>query len=334
MQWLTPWTVVGAVLCVLALVVLFYPFIFKIDFEAGLKGIEARLYIFKKTLYKYEKKFSDDENAVAEDSVGNDELANRPDNEEEVVPTYVPPKKKTEPVAEPTAGSVSRVSEPVKEKLESPKAEPVSTSEPSKTPVIKSDGPLPEKEESQESKANFIEKEAQASVPAEESKTGTAEKAKATKKKERRSLTDKEFWTILLTPDFDRIAFGAVKKWTVCLLKLFRVKFKDCFVEGIRSDVLTMGYGAAINGILKGFPYVGAWDFRMDWTGDHELHAAGRVDASVNLCRVIGILVATVFYGGVIAFQFWRRRSHVLKTNELPTLGWLRTKIVKQMAED
>lgn len=325
MQWLTPWTVVGAVLCVLALVVLFFPFIFKIDFEAGLKGLEARLFLFKKQLYKYEKKFSKDENA----SQDSDDFDNQPDNDDAVVPSYVPPKKKVEPVEKPTVESVAHAPEPVKENLEVP------------NPVIKSDE-VSEKKESPESKSDFVEKEKETNVsmpaeksPAEESKTEPVEKAKAVEeKKEKRSLTDKEFWTILLTPEFDDTAFWAVKKWLLCLLRLFHVRFKDCFVEGIQSDVMTMGYGAALNGIIKGYPYIGDWDIRMDWTRDHELRAAGQILASVNICRIIGLLLATLFYGGIIAFRFWRRRAHVLKTNELPELGWIRTKIVKLMAED
>lgn len=322
MQWLTPWTVVGAVLCVLALVVLFFPFIFKIDFEAGLKGLEARLFIFKKQLYKYEKKFSKDEDEGASQAL--DGFDNRPDNDEDVVPSYVPPKKMAEPVEKPAVESVAHAPEPVKENLETP------------NPVIKSDE-VSEKKELLEPKPDFVEKEQEphAPLPAEKSKTEPVEKAKAVEEKmEKRSLTDKEFWTILLTPEFDETAFWAVKKWTLCLLRLFRVRFRDCFVEGIRGDVMTMGYGAALNGIIKGFPYIGDWDVRMDWTRDHELRAAGQIWASVNICRIIGLLLATLFYGGIIAFKFWRRRAHVLKTNELPELGWIRTKIVKLMAED
>lgn len=335
MQWLTPWTVVGTVLCVLVLAVLFFPFVFKIDFEAGLKGLVARLFIFKKQLYKYEKKFPKDEDESA--SLDTDDFDKRPDDDDAVVPTYVPPKKKVEPATEPVAESIAPAPKPVKENQESPKAESTSTSEPVQVPVIKSENQIPEKKESQELKADFIEKEenAKASGAAEKPKTESIEKPQAAeKKKEKRSLTDTEFWTIILSPDIDAVGFWAVKKWLLCLLRLFHVRFKDCFVEGIRSDMMSMGYGAALNGIIKGFPYICDWDIRMDWTRDHELRAAGQIFASVNVCRILGLLIATLFYGGIIAFKFWRRRTHVLKTNELPELDWIRTKIVKFMAEE
>ena len=45
------------VLCALALVALFFPFIFWIDFSAGLDGVCVQLLFFKKTLYTYKKKF-------------------------------------------------------------------------------------------------------------------------------------------------------------------------------------------------------------------------------------------------------------------------------------
>ena len=95
-----------------------------------------------------------------------------------------------------------------------------------------------------------------------------------------------------------------------------------------------MGYAAALNGVLKSYPYIGAWDFRMDWTRDHELHAEGHMRASINVCRVLGLIITTLFYGGIVAFTFWRRRAKILKTGELPELGFVRNKIVKMMSED
>lgn len=344
MQWLTPWTIACAVLCVLALVVLFFPFIFKIDFEAGLNGAEAQLYLFKKRLKKFSKKFEGD----AADSDSDGDFV----NEEAVVPTYVPPKKSAEPAKVPAEVVAKAPAENKTEKQELQKgtADFIEKKEDKLTasPASSASQTSPKSEESAETKPAEPEKKSEESV---EISAGSLKNSAAaannsaetsaqnhanekSEKKEKRSLTDTEFWTILLTPEFDDTAFWAVKKWTLCFLRLFKVQFKDCFVEGIRGDVLSMGYGAALNGILKGFPYVGAWDIRMDWTCDHELRSAGRIYASVNLCRLIGLLIATVFYGGVIAYKFWRRRAHVLKTNELPELGFIRSKILKMMAED
>ncbi|PWJ61233.1 hypothetical protein BGX12_1296 [Fibrobacter sp. UWR4] len=153
-------------------------------------------------------------------------------------------------------------------------------------------------------------------------------------KKEKRSLTETEFWSILLTPEFDAKAWWAVKKLLVGLCRLCHLKFINCFVEGIRTDYARMGELASLNAFLKSYPYIGDWDFRMDWTQDHELRGEGHVRLRVNLCRFIGLLMIILFYGGIVLFSFWRRRAHVLKTNELPELGWIRTKIVKMMAEE
>lgn len=152
--------------------------------------------------------------------------------------------------------------------------------------------------------------------------------------KEKRSLTETEFWTILLTPEFDARAWWAVKKLLLGICRLCRLKFINCFVEGIRTDYARMGELASLNAFLKSYPYIGAWDFRMDWTYDHELRGEGHVRLRVNLCRLIGLVLIILFYGGIVLWNFWRRRARVLKTGELPELGWIRTKIVKMMAEE
>ena len=177
------------------------------------------------------------------------------------------------------------------------------------------------------------EKKLQEKNPAEE-KAPVNESAEE-EKEEKRSLTDVEFWTLLLTPEFDTRAWWAVRHALSALFKLFRMRFADCFVEGIRfQEYENMGYAAALNGVLKSFPYIGAWDFRMDWTRDHEPHAEGHLRASINVCRVLGLILAILFYGGIVAFTFWRRRAKILKTGELPELGFIRSKIVKMMSED
>lgn len=152
--------------------------------------------------------------------------------------------------------------------------------------------------------------------------------------KEKRSLTETEFWTILLTPEFDARAWWAVKKLLLGICRLCRLKFINCFVEGIRTDYARMGELASLNAFLKSYPYIGAWDFRMDWTYDHELRGEGHARIRVNLCRLIGLVLVILFYGGIVLWNFWRRRARVLKTGELPELGWIRTKIVKMMAEE
>ena len=131
-----------------------------------------------------------------------------------------------------------------------------------------------------------------------------------------------------------RQALRYLKSFLGMSIRLFKIKFVNCFVEGIRSDYESMGYGAALNGILKGFPYLRAWDFRMDWCHNRELHAQGEIHARTNLCRVFSLALAMFVYAGILFLLFWRRRSHVLKTGELPELGFIRKKIVGWMVED
>ncbi|MCQ2061557.1 MAG: hypothetical protein MJY47_08225 [Fibrobacter sp.] len=165
-----------------------------------------------------------------------------------------------------------------------------------------------------------------------EEKTCKSEKMEG--EKEKRSLTDKEFWTLLLTPDLDARGLRYAKAVLVALFKFLKVKFVDCYVEGIRMDYETMGYGAAVNGVMKGFPYLEDWDIRMDWCNEKELHSAGTILLPTNLCRTLGFLLCAAYYCGILAFIFWRRRAAVLKTGELPKLGFVRRKIVDWMAED
>lgn len=295
------------------------------------------------------------------------------DDDEEFAPTYVPPVKTTaaktesdfgdfeipddgklprEPLkvvsiedsasaAEETA-PVETAAEPAQSIEIAAPVEPVTSTEPA-TEVVEATSSAPSR--NVEKLAALKAAEEEPLKPADEPSTdepavapgddtSATETAAPPKPEKRKKLTETEFWTIILTPEFDASAFWAVRKLLSALLNLFRVKFIDCFAEGIRADYVTMGYGAALNGILKSFPFVGAWDIRMDWTHDHELCAQGQIRASINLCRIIGLILTTLVLGGLIAFKFWRRRAHVLKTNELPELGWIRSKIVKLLAED
>lgn len=153
-------------------------------------------------------------------------------------------------------------------------------------------------------------------------------------KRKKRKLTSRESWTILLTPEFDAQALWAAKNLISRLFKLFQIKFYNCFVEGIHMDYAKMGQLAALNGMIQSYPYIGAWDFRMDWTGEVEPHGECHVRIRLNICRIIGFVLSVIFYGGITAFRYWRRRARVLKTGELPELGFVRGKIVKFLAED
>ena len=302
------------VLCALALVALFFPFIFWVDFSADFSEITVRVRFFKKVVYTYTKCFKKGQSSEEEDvSV---------DEEDSVAAAPAPKVEKAEPPK--PEQSVEPESKPKTEKKIEPEPEKKSAeTKPEPKPVEKKEATKPaEKIETKEE-------------PEAEKKKSSEEKSSDDEKEEKRSLTDEEFWTLLLTPEFDTRAWWAVRHALSALFKLFRIRFVDCFVEGIRfQEYENMGYAAALNGVLKSFPYIGAWDFRMDWTRDHEPHAEGHMRASINVCRVLGLILTTLFYGGIVAFTFWRRRAKILKTGELPELGFIRNKIVKMMSED
>ncbi len=315
------------VLCALALVALFFPFIFWVDFSADFNEITVRIRFFKKELYTYEKKFGkkkqpdDEDSSVAE----NEEIAKVPEKPVETKSAPKDEKSDTEkkPIAEKPVESEKQADAAPQEDSKSAEKIAKQVNEP-KPAENKEEAPADKKEESKPASKSEAKKEPEAE------KDNTS----ADEEKEKRSLTDKEFWTLLLTPEFDTRAWWSVRHWLSALFRLFRIRFFDCFVEGFRMEYETMGYAAALNGFLKSYPWIGDWDFRMDWTNNHDPYAEGHLRASVNLCRLLGLMFATLFYGGIIAFTFWRRRAHILKTGELPELGFIRNKIVKMMTED
>ena len=304
------------VLCALALVALFFPFVFWVDFSADFNRVTVGVRFFKKVIYTYEKKFGKKEPSEDEDyTLSDDEDSSAAEKDEESA------KAPATPVESKAAPKEEQKVEPEQESEPEKPTEPVKPAE-SEKKVEAKDEPKP------------VEKTKSSDEPKAEEKKSSEDSSEDEDEKEKRSLTDLEFWTLLLTPEFDTRAWWAVRHELSALFKLFRIRFIDCFVEGFRMEYETMGYAAALNGFLKSFPYIGAWDFRMDWTHDHEPKAEGHVRASLNLIRVLGLILATLFYGGIVAFTFWRRRAKILKKGELPELGFIRTKIVKMMSED
>lgn len=318
--------------CVVALVVLFFPFKFKIEFEAGEHGAWAHFFFFKKNFWNAEKKWGkaeslDDETEKRETekpdgAKSEDSEEGEPDDD--CMPTFVEtspaPKVEAKPAPEPE--KVKTAAEPVK---------PVAKSTESKSEADKK----VEGESATESLAKPSETKS-AEKPAATAEMKNAAKSSGAKKEkpEKRKLTDIEFWTILLTPDLDSRAFRYVKHALAALLRLFHLRFHGCYVEGIRGDYKLMGYGAAANGIVKSFPVLCDWDIRMDWCCDKRLRAAGTLLGTANLCRFLGLLLLLLFYAGILLFLFFRRRAHVLKTGELPELGFVRQKILNLITEE
>jgi hypothetical protein len=271
--------------------------------------------VFKKKLWNYTKRWKEEEDAeevseavkrstpAAETPVT--QVAETPISEDEKTPVAKVEETPTEPKPavpeKPAEEQPAKPAEP--EKLADPSPEPKAPAkaEPAAEPEPKPAEPEPVAE------------------PEEE---------------EKKSLTEREFWTLVLTPDIDERGYRYSKKILNSFINLFRVRFRDCYVEGIRMDYESMGYGAAVNAMMKGYPFLEDWDLRMDWTRDHDLQSAGHVEASVNLCRTFWFLTVSSVYGGIFAFVFWRRRAAVLKTGELPELGYVRKKILNWIVEE
>ncbi|MBR1745073.1 MAG: hypothetical protein IJ734_03665 [Fibrobacter sp.] len=301
--------------CAVALVVLFFPIRFRIDFGADENGGGAKFYIYKKNFYTWEK-FRKGKNHGSDESLDDDEFAGKSHDdssdesldEDGAEPEFVAtaPAKPVEKKAAPSASSAdsltgSGTSSPIEVKADvQEKTAPVEIA----------------KDAAQEKTA-----------PVETSPAPVTEKPAGDKKPEKRDLTDFEFWTLVLTPDLDERGFRYVKRLLVDLVRLFNVKFENCFVEGIRADYKTMGYGAALNGVIKGFPFLKDWDLRMDWCNEKDLRVQGNILARTNLCRVLFYLLELALLAGIVFLIFWRRRARVLKTGELPELGLVRQKI-------
>jgi hypothetical protein len=309
------------VFLVVALVLLLFPFAFRIDFEAGERGVRALFFFFKKKIYEYEKKWKDE--------VGSKELAVEGDERREAQAEKA--EVKSEEAKSPVA-----IAETAKQEAESktPDAESVAQEALAVKPEAVEKGEEQEAQPIEVKSLPDVDVSSDAKV-AESAKPDDEKLAEDKKpKKEKRKLSDREFWTIILTPDFDARAFKYILKILKAVLALFRVRFCDCFVEGIRTDYQTMGYIAAVNGFLKAYPYVGDWDLRMDWCCEKELRAAGSVRLSITLLRIFCFTLETLVLAGILALSFWRRRAHVIKTNELPQLGFIRRRILEFILED
>jgi hypothetical protein len=345
---------------VVALVLLLFPFSVRIEFEAGERGARALFFFFKKKVYEAKKSWGKEQVGCRKSEV----------EREENVKASTKDKKSDDTQSSTTAPVKSETKEPEKKCetevvhdnksdviLEEGERRPIESKSEDTVEVVakhpeetskekKTTAPIevkpprddknvchPERSVSGVEESSVVEDNCcEANVQKDAAKSVSEEKKKP--KKGKRKLSDREFWTILLTPDLDARAFRYVLKILGAVFSLFRIRFKDCFVEGIQADYQTMGYLAATNGVLKAFPYVGDWDLRMDWTREKELRAAGTVRLSVTLLRVFCFVLETLVLAGILAFSFWRRRARAIKTNELPELGFVRKKILNIILED
>ena len=317
------------VILVVALVLLLFPFAFRIDFEAGERGMRALFFFFKKKVYEYEKKWKED--------AGSKELAIDSEKREQ----QDAPKSVTQDAPAVEAVAKKPADTPKTESMESSAGTELAVDNTQDTSLQATLTPSEAREpgaaipEDNQTEPMEIAQPAEVKASSVVDVSTDAKVAEEPKpKKEKRKLSDREFWTIVLTPDFDARAFKYILKILKAVLTLFRVRFSDCFVEGIQTDYQTMGYIAAVNGFLKAYPYVGDWDLRMDWMGEKELRAVGSVRLSITLLRIFCFTLETLVLAGILALSFWRRRAHVIKTNELPQLGFIRRRILEFILED
>jgi hypothetical protein len=352
---------------VVALVLLLFPFSVRIEFEAGERGARALFFFFKKKVYEAKKNWGKEQVGSRKSEVESEEnvKASTKDKKSDDGPKQSSSEQSFSTEGRETISSHCNhcEGEPLSSSTKSQKSADIVAKAPETPKEKKTTAPIevkpprddknvchPERSVSGVEESSVVEddcceanvqKDAAKSVP-EEKKTADvkddakAESAKSEKKpkKEKRKLSDREFWTILLTPDLDARAFRYVLKILGAVFSLFHIRFSDCYVEGIRTDYQTMGYIAAVNGFLKAYPYVGDWDLQMDWSHEKELHAAGNVRLSITLLRIFCFVLETLVLAGILAFIFWRRRAHVIKTNELPELGFVRKKILNIILED
>jgi hypothetical protein len=330
--------------CAVALVVLFFPIRFRIDFGADENGGGAKFYIYKKNFYTWEK-FRKGKGHDSDESLDDDEFAGKSHDdstdksrdsssgkshdEESAVPEFVataPAKPVEKKAAEPVKTETPKV-EVTPEKT----AQDVAQEKTAPVETAKDVAPVETSPKADDAQPAEVKQPAKVETPA-----ASAESAQpaGNKKLEKRDLTDFEFWTLVLTPDLDERGFRYVNRLLVDLVRLFNVKFENCFVEGIRADYKTMGYGAALNGVIKGFPFLKDWDLRMDWCNEKDLRVQGNILARTNLCRVLFYLLELALLAGIVFLIFWRRRARVLKTGELPELGFVRQKIRAFFVED
>jgi hypothetical protein len=345
--------------CAIALVVLFFPIRFRIDFGADENGGGAKFYIYKKNFYTWEKfrkgkrhdsdeSLDDDEFADKSSGGSRDKSSDESHDEDSAVPEFVatapakPVEKKAAELVKADAGkekpaeSAAPACDEKPAGNETPAQSDASDKRPAELakaetarPAAVADDKKPAKVDAEVKQPAGDKTPAKVETPAEPEKP-----AEEKKKPEKRDLTDFEFWTLVLTPDLDERGFRYLKRLLIDLVRLFNMKFENCFVEGIRADYKTMGYGAALNGIIKGFPFLKDWDLRMDWCNEKDLRLQGNILARTNLCRVLFYLLELALLAGIVFLIFWRRRARVLKTGELPELGFVRQKVRAFFVED
>ena len=127
---------------------------------------------------------------------------------------------------------------------------------------------------------------------------------------------DREFFSVILSPDFTR---GILKRfWKLCRysFKLFRCEFEDVTIEGVRLDYVKMGYLQGACSFISGlFPLFRNWNVQMDWCRSKEKKAHGIVLVRFTVLRVLIAAFGAIALG---LWIFWKYRRGKRRYREHP----------------
>jgi hypothetical protein len=128
--------------------------------------------------------------------------------------------------------------------------------------------------------------------------------------------SDREFFSVILSPDFTR---GILKRfWKLCRysFKLFHCEFEDVTIEGVRLDYVKMGYLQGACSFISGlFPLFRNWNVQMDWCRSKEKKAHGIVLVRFTVLRVLIAAFGAIALG---LWIFWKYRRGKRRYREHP----------------
>src|SRR5574344_2152395 len=148
-------------------------------------------------------------------------------------------------------------------------------------------------------------------APSEEAQKEEQDEEYIAKKK-----SDREFFSVILSPDFTR---GILKRfWKLCRysFKLFHCEFEDVTIEGVRLDYVKMGYLQGACSFISGmFPLFRNWNVQLDWCRDKEKKAHGTVLVRFTVLRVLIAAFGAIALG---LWIFWKYRRGKKRYREHP----------------
>lgn len=149
-------------------------------------------------------------------------------------------------------------------------------------------------------------------------------------------LSDRDFFTLLLQPKMVSLAWKYLKVLLGRTLKLFRIKFHDSFIEGVkgRSPQETGCLAALLGSLHTVFPALAGFTFVMNWDGSVELGAYGKFTAQINLLRILLFILLAAYIAGRVALLYFLMKRKYKKDATGFKLAWWRRKIVDFIAAE